>query len=71
MLNGSPGTSLNYLPNTINDVGRLVLCYVIGNELVCSRDIVRLMLAPSLGYWGAIVVAHSREGGKKTGEKGH
>jgi hypothetical protein len=23
------------------------------------------MLAPSLGYWEAIVVAHSREGGKK------
>jgi hypothetical protein len=27
------------------------------------------MLAPSLGYWGAIVVAHSREGGKKQGRK--
>jgi hypothetical protein len=29
------------------------------------------MLAPSLGYWGAIVVAHSREEGKKIREKGH
>jgi hypothetical protein len=28
------------------------------------------MLAPSLGYWGAIVVAHSREGEeKKQGRK--